>query len=84
MRLRYTIECVDDGYRASCPDLELSASGATESEALDALRTAAEEAIGRVEAVAPPSNPPRVRVELVAARALPARAPFGPGDPVRN
>lgn len=84
MKLRYSVECVDDGYRASCPDLEISASGATESEAVDALRTAATDYFERVEAMAPPSRPPAVEIEMIAANARPSREPMGPGDPMRN
>lgn len=84
MKLRYTVESVDDGYRAVCPDLDLAASGATESEAVDALRTAALDEVTHVEAMAPPSNPPPVELELIADDALPPREPMGPGDPMRN
>lgn len=84
MKLRYTVESVDDGYRASCPELGITASGVTESEAIDALRTAAEDHLGHVEAMAPPSTPPVIEVEMVAAQARPSREPMGPGDPMRN
>lgn len=84
MKLRYTVESVDDGYRAVCPDLGLSAAGATESEAVDALRTAALERVTQVEAMAPPSHPPPVEVEMVADTARPSTDPMGPGDAMKN
>lgn len=84
MKLRYIVEALEDGYRAACPDLDLDAWGATESEAVDALRTAAVDQFTHIEAMAPPSTPPTVEVELVAEHSPPLRFSQGPADLLRN
>jgi len=64
MTIRYIIERIDGGYRATCEELGVEASGPTVDRAVTSLRRALEERMAHVEAVAPPSTPVIVRVDL--------------------
>lgn len=64
MTIRYIIERIDGGYRATCEELGVEACGATVDRAVTSLRCALEERMAHVEAVAPPSSPVIVRVDL--------------------
>lgn len=80
----YTYQVVaieEGGYLASCVESPVEATGATKAEAIDALAKAIKEEMERVEAVAPPSQQPRVDIELVEAKSEKLE-PDGPGDPM--
>ncbi len=64
MTIRYIIERIDGGYRATCEELGVEAMGPTVDRAVSSLRRALEERMAHVEAVAPPEAPVIVRVDL--------------------
>ena len=80
MTIRYIIERVDGGYRASCEELGVEAMGPTVDRAVSSLRHALEERMAHVEAVAPPSSPVIVRVDLQQEVQAKGEEPQGPGD----
>jgi hypothetical protein len=77
----YRSQRTPDGVLVSCVEMNLAADGPTHAEALGALRKALVERLSRPEAVAPPSHPTAVQVELRPATPddEPA-APQGPGE----
>ncbi len=82
MTIRYIIERIDGGYRAMCEELGVEASGPTVDRAVSSLRRELEERMSHVEAVAPPSSPAIVRVDLQPQIHDDREAdPSGPGDP---
>jgi len=64
MTIRYIIERIDGGYRATCEDLDVEATGPTVERAVSTLRRELEDRMAHVEAVAPPEAPVIVRVDL--------------------
>lgn len=80
MTIRYIIERIDGGYRATCEELGVEASGPTVDRAVTSLRRALEERMAHVEAVAPPSSPVIVRVDLQQEVQAKGEEPQGPGD----
>ncbi len=80
MTIRYIIERVDGGYRASCEELGVEAMGPTVDRAVSSLRRALEERMAHVEAVAPPSSPVIVRVDLQQEVQAKGEEPQGPRD----
>jgi hypothetical protein len=69
------------GYIATCVEVEAEATGATEQDAVAALRSALYEKLYRDVGVAPPSHPEIPHIVLRRAPpALRDEAPFGPGD----
>lgn len=80
MTIRYIIERVDGGYRATCEEFGVEAQGPTVDRAVSSLRRALDERMSHVEAVAPPSSPVIVRVDLQQEVQSKGEEPFGPGD----
>jgi hypothetical protein len=64
MTIRYIIERIDGGYRATCEELGVEATGPTVERAVATLRRQLEDRMAHVEAVAPPEAPVIVRVDL--------------------
>ncbi len=64
MTIRYIIERIDGGYRATCEELGVEATGPTVERAVSTLRRQLEDRMAHVEAVAPPEAPVIVRVDL--------------------
>jgi len=78
MTIRYIIERIAGGYRATCEELGVEARGPTVDRAVTSLRKALESRMAHVEAVAPPSSPVIVRVDL--QQEVESNEPQGPGD----
>jgi hypothetical protein len=75
MTIRYIIERIRGGYRATCEELGVQAVGVTVDGAVSALRRALDKRMAQVEAVPPASSPVIVRVDLqqeVEAEARPS------------
>jgi hypothetical protein len=72
----YRSQRTGEGVVVSCVEMNLAADGPTHAKALEALRTAMAERLSRPEAVAPPSHPTPVQIEL-----RPATADDEPTDP---
>jgi hypothetical protein len=52
-------------WLAQCEEVDRAGEGATPDEAIASLREALEEYFGQAEAIAPPSQPPAERIEIV-------------------
>jgi hypothetical protein len=83
--MTYTYRLTNDseGVTATCAEMSASATGATSTEAVAALRDAICERLTHVEAVAPPDSVPVPSFELVLARESSFESssdPQGPGD----
>ncbi len=65
MRFAYRVVVDSDGVVAECLEADVEGVGKTEKEAVESLRTALEEHLLRPDAVAPPSEPRREKIDLV-------------------
>jgi hypothetical protein len=79
MKYTYRLTKDSEGVTATCSEMPVSATGASESAAIAALRAAIYDHLTHVEAVAPPSSVPVPSVQLEPAPD-PTPEPQGPGD----
>lgn len=87
MKLTYRLVRDGGGYVAECVETEAAGEGKTAAEAVSSLRRALEERMLRPDAVAPPSRPDDVTIELELANDRASRPSLdfgGPGEPPRS
>jgi hypothetical protein len=79
--MRYTYRLIKDseGVTATCSEMPVSVTDATEFGAIAALRAAIYDHLTHVEAVAPPASVPVPSIQLELAQDSPPE-PQGPGD----
>jgi hypothetical protein len=91
MKLHYRLVRDKSGFLAECVESEAMGEGKTAKEAIASLRKALEERMFRPDAVAPPSEPEAVHIELELAEDRGDRRDVdrevdygGPGEPART
>ncbi len=65
MKLTYRLVYDAGSWVAECLEVDAEGEGRTQMEAVESLRTALEEHLLRPDAVAPPSEPRREKIDLV-------------------
>jgi len=77
MRFSYRLIVDKGGYFAECVETEALGEGKTAIDAIESLRASLAERMLRPDAVAPPSRPERVTIELVLAEESPGEQHSG-------
>lgn len=76
----YRLKTIDTGYLAECCEMDVAAEGLSEDEAVGSLRKALVERLKEPNAVAPPSRPRLIEIELAEAPKPQEPSPQGPGE----
>ncbi|MBP9111418.1 MAG: hypothetical protein KBF88_01360 [Polyangiaceae bacterium] len=79
-KFTYRLQSIETGILAHCCEMSVASEGATEDDAVEALREALIARLTEVEAMAPPARPAVAHVLLSEAEPLPSQGPQGPGE----